>query len=356
MKILITSPSLNSDQNISGISSVVKFIIDTNNKLQYIHFELGRRDDEKRNAARLIRIMLSYFRWFGMLTSSKDIMVHFNIAMCRLSIIRDFPLILMARILRKRMIIHLHGGDYLMQKKQPRWMEFLWNISLKGKNPVIVLSSPEEAILRKRIEGRRIHTLPNCISLKEACSFNRNYSGDGTIMLLFLGRISVDKGIEFIYRALKSLKMKNVKFKFILAGRGPDETDYARRFNELLGDDFEFNGVVTGNQKTEVLKKCNVFILPSFYEGLPVALLESMSFGLVPVTTNVGSIDQVVTDGVNGMFVRSHSSLDIESAIEKLSKEKEFRHELSRNAKQFIFNKFDPSAYVNKLNEIYNYE
>jgi glycosyltransferase involved in cell wall biosynthesis len=356
MKILITSPSLNSDLKISGISSVVQFIIESNRSQEYVHFELGRKDDEKRNAAWLLRMIRTYFSWLKIMSARQNILVHFNMALCRFSIIRDFPLILTARIFRKKMVIHLHGGDYLMQKNPPAWMQLLWKMSFSGRYPVIVLSPCEEEILKRRIEKKRIFTLPNCINLKDSYEFERNYLNDRTVTLLFLGRISIDKGLEFIYRALRSLRKRNIKFRFVMAGRGPDEEQYSARFSELLGKDFEFTGVVSGNQKTEVFKRCNVFLLPSFYEGLPMALLESMSFGLVPVTTDVGSIGQVISDDINGKFVRSHSSTDIENAIETLVNDGKYRHKLSRNARLFIFNNFDPDLYVKKLNEIYTYE
>lgn len=356
MKVIITSPSLDTSENISGISSVVKFIIESNPGMEYVHFELGRHDDEKRNLAWLLRILSSYLRWFRILWAGKDTMVHFNMALCKFSIIRDFPMLLMARLFRRKMIIHLHGGDYLEHKEPPAWMRILWKISFSGRNPVIVLSPAEMEILNKRIARERIHTLPNCISLHEAYEFERNYAGDESVNLLFMGRISTDKGLEFIYKALVSLKRKGVNFRFILAGRGPDQDEYSRKFRELLGSSFEFTGVITGELKTAVLKRCNVFVLPSFYEGLPMALLESMSFGLVPVTTNVGSIGQIVTHGENGLFVKSHSSSDIEFAVEELASNWQFRQQLSRNARQFIFENFSPESYVSKLNEIYSHE
>ena len=141
-----------------------------------------------------------------------------------------------------------------------------------------------------------------------------------------------------------------------MAGKGPEENLFIQKFNDLLGTDFEFKGVVSGDQKTELLKKCNVFLLPSFYEGLPMALIESMSFGLVPVTTNVGSIKSVIENGKNGIFVSTHSSEEIAAAIEKLLKDKECLELLSKNARQFIFSNFNPEMYIARLNEIYNYE
>lgn len=244
----------------------------------------------------------------------------------------------------------------MTQKTQPLWMRLLLRISLSGKSPVIVLSPAEAEIIEKRIAGARIRTLPNCISLREAYEFKRDYSGDKMIRLLFMGRIESDKGLEFIYKALVSLKNKGLMFNFVVAGRGTGEDEYSGKFGELLGRNFEFHGVVTGDRKTELLKKSNVFLLPSFYEGLPMALLESMSFGLVPVVTNVGSVGQVVSDHKNGIFVADHSSAEIENAILELSGNTILRHSLSRNARNFIFNNFDPEIYIRKLNEIYAYE
>jgi glycosyltransferase involved in cell wall biosynthesis len=141
-----------------------------------------------------------------------------------------------------------------------------------------------------------------------------------------------------------------------MAGKGPDERVFVQKFGELLGKQYEFRGVVAGRQKSELLEMCNVFLLPSFFEGLPMALLESMSFGIVPITTNVGSIKFVINNGNNGIIVNKNSSEEIASAIEKLYTDKDYMQELSTNARKYIFSNFKPDAYIAKLNEIYNYE
>lgn len=356
MKILITSPSLNTDENISGISSVVRFIIEANPQQQYIHFRLGRKDGEKRNAYWLLNMLRTYYRWVRTLHSTKDLLVHFNTSFSWFSVIRDFPMILAAHLMRKRMVIHLHGGDYMMLKKQPLWMRIIMRIDFSGTNPVIVLSPAEARHLERRIASGRIRILPNSINLHEAYEFERFFHAGRQLRLLFMGRISVDKGLEYIYRAMAALKTKGVKFTFVMAGRGPEEAEYVRKFAELLGSDFEFAGVVTGPGKTELLKTSDVFVLPSLYEGLPMALLESMSFGVVPVTTNVGSINQVVTHRHNGIFLRDHTPADIENAIIELSEDNRLLETLSRNAAAFIFRNFDPETYVSTLNEIYAYD
>lgn len=356
MKILITSPSLDTNKNVSGISSITQFIITFNTKNKYLHFELGRKDSQKRNLTWFINILRVYLKWPYVILSAKIDLIHFNLALTKESIIRDFPLIMMARLFHKPMILHLHGGEFLMHKKNPFWMNYLLKLVFTHHMPLVVLSPLEEKIIKDKSGNNNIYILPNCIDLKDAKEYNHDPSYNECLKFLFLGRISIDKGLEFIYKAMVSLKEKGLKYKFLMAGKGPEEEIFKKKFSELLGIDFEFKGVVAGNQKTELLKECNVFLLPSFYEGLPMALIESMSFGLVPVTTDVGSIKYVINDGINGIFVKPHSSDDIVLAVEKLSKHKKYMHELGSNARQTIFNNFNPEIYISKLNEIYSYE
>jgi glycosyltransferase involved in cell wall biosynthesis len=356
MKVLITSPSLNPNQNVSGISSITQFIISSNKENFYTHFKVGREDDEKHNLEWVFSHIRLYLRWFYLMVTQKQALIHFNMALSKNSIIRDSPLIFISRLFRKRMIIHIHGGDFLMFKKNPLWMKSILNKVFSGKNPIIVLSSLEKNILEQRFNIKRIYVLPNCTGLKEATEFDRFFPEKDILSVLFLGRISADKGIEYIFQAFEILKKKGNKLKFFMAGKGPEEKAFIQRFYDLLGADFEFKGVVSGDQKTELFKKCNVFLLPSFYEGLPMALIESMSFGLVPVITNVGSIKSVIENGKNGIFVSTHSSEEIVAAIEKLLKDKECLALLSKNARQFIFRNFNPDIYIDRLNEIYGYE
>ena len=356
MNIIITSPSLDPNTNVTGISSVTQFIIDNNADHNYIHFELGKKDAEHRNVLWFLRILLSYFNWCIILLKTKDALVHFNFAMSKPSIIRDSPLIIISRIFRTRMIIHLHGGEYLMNREMPLWMKLVLRLDFSGSIRKVVLSTLEAEALKSRLKTKNIFVLPNCVDLKDARKFKRDSMSIINLNLLFLGRISEKKGIEYIYLALQSLKEKGIKFKFVMAGIGEEESIYVPKFKELLGNDFQFPGVVFGEAKIKLLEESNIFLLPSFFEGLPMSLLESMSFGMVPVVTEVGSIKNVITDGVNGIFVKKYSFDDIVSAIERLSTDKAYMYSLSQNAQQYIFDNYNPKEYICRLNQIYNYE
>ena len=354
MRVIITSPSLEASQNVSGMSAVTQFIVSRNTSCEYRHFPLGKGDGAARGPRWLCRTLVACLKWAGLVMGQREAMIHFNLALDRRGLMRDLPLILVARLFGRRLLVHLHGGEFLAGRGMPGWLGVLVRFTLAGC-PVIVLSRLEQRMLESRLPEARMFVLPNCIDVEEAMAFERSFPENEPLKILFLGRISVSKGIDAIYEALAVLRSRGVKFRFVMAGSGPETEGYTRKCRDLLGDDFEFRGVVAGREKTELLKECNVFLLPSLFEGMPMALLESMAFGLVPVTTNVGSIPTVVADGRNGIMIRKRAPEDIVSAMERLATDPEDRKKLSRNARQYILETVRPEAYLNRLNAIYQY-
>lgn len=357
MNIIITAPDLDSDKNVSGISSVVNFIIDNNPQHHYIHFEIGKKDDERRGIKWFLKILKNYFKWFYLMATVKDKLIHFNLPLDKRAVIRDCPMLIISKFFGVKLVIHIHGGAYLQNDEIPKWANYLINKTFSGKNPKIVLGKSEKEYLDHDFKCKNVFVLPNSLNLDKASQFNRVYKENEELKILYLGRIRSDKGMGFILSAFKILKeVYHFKFKFYIAGKGRDEKLYINRFKDLLGDDFIFKGVIFGDKKVELLKECNVFILPSFFEGLPMALLESMSFGLVPIVTSVGSIKFVIQDKLNGLVVAKKSATDIVDAVLTLNSAPSLRKELSVNTRKTIFTDFTSEKYIKLLNEIYNYE
>lgn len=355
MRVIITSPSLNTTDNVSGVSAVTGFITSHNKSCQYVHFTLGKRDGESRNLRWLGRLLASYVKWFGMLFAETRALVHFNLALEERSLIRDLPLILAARGLRRRLIVHIHGGELFASKPMPAWLKHLTAIGLAG-GPIIVLSEAEREVIEKRFPRAEVVVLPNCVDLNDAASFERSYDDNEAINLLFLGRISAPKGIHVLYDALAAAAAKGVRFRFVMAGAGPDADLYVARFRELLGEQFVFSGVVTGAAKERLLQECQVFVLPSFFEGLPMALLESMAFGVVPIATAVGSIPSVVVHGQNGILVQTNDSAAIVDALECLASDRQLLRTLSTNGREAMVRHCNPESYVGRLRTVYHYD
>ncbi|MGI6324098.1 MAG: glycosyltransferase family 4 protein [Bacteroidales bacterium] len=352
--ILITSPSLDVAKNVSGISSVTRFIINNNTSFTYKHFELGKRDAEPRNILWFLRIIKAYMQWLIVVILNRKILIHFNIALDKRSIIRDLPLVFLARILGRKMVLHIHGGEYLQSDYIPEKIKFCLKFLFSEKVPVIVLSSFEKNILSDKIKSAGIYVLPNCIELDDAKLFTRDYSGSKALQLLFLGRIINRKGIKDILSAISILKDKGINFKFCLAGTGEDEKDFINKADILIGSDFHYAGVVDGRRKTDLIKESDVFLLPSLSgEGLPMALLECMSFGLVPIVTDDGSMACVVKDRENGYIVSKSSPEEIASAVSELANNRQIFKRMSTEAREYIIENYNPQNYIDKLNKIY---
>lgn len=352
--VIIVSPSLDPTVNVSGVSSVVNFIVSNNKNVNYIHFQQGKADKESGGTiTRLKRVINNFFEWKTFLSQNSDALIHYNLSMDTNSILRDVPFIVYAYKKNRNIVAHIHGGKYLFQKDRPWIIKKFLNKLFSMDISFLVLSDREKNVLDRDYCKRNIHVLPNVIDLTEAKGFNRILNPN-RLDILFLGRIIEEKGIEFILSACKELKRRNLNFVLHIAGKETIPGLYLKHFEESLGDKFfRYEGIVSGINKTELLKKCNVFLLPSYYEGLPMSLLEAMSFGEIPVVTNVGSIGKVVVDGDNGIFVDVKDSKSIVKAIDRLFKDENLLFNLSKKARNTIFERFNPKEYIDKLNMIY---
>lgn len=350
--ILITSPSINTSDNVSGIASLTRLLIENNMHVSYRHFITGKRDIESRNYRWLTRQFTLPFRFLFYLLRNFHIRIcHFNIPQESYAIIREGVLVVVAKMFRKRVIVHLRGGKYNNIRIDENLVRIALRISLLLSDTIICLSQIEKTsiIHNYGIESRKIKVLPNAVAVNQ--TLNKAYGGILTI--LFLGRIDENKGFPEIITVLKNLHNK-IDFKFILCGTGPLEQFLVQELSRCISNEFINYGVVTGEKKAEVFRNAHVFLLPSYYEGLPNALLEAMAFGVIPICTPVGSIPSVVKDGKNGFLVPMCDSKTIEEIIIKLNSNRKQLQVISENAYQYCNKNHSLSNYLLGLNSIYD--
>lgn len=352
--IIITAPSLDPLKNVSGISSVTQLIIENNPTQEYIHFQIGKTDREKSAIKRAFRLLGMVYSWIKLLRNSKGTIIHYNFPLSNFSILRDSLLINIASAFRKKMVIHIHGGVYMTQKEPPFIFDRILKKTLSRNYPIIVLSQKEKEVLYKRYNCSQILVLPNCVNTEKPIQPSLGSASRTQLDILFLGRISKDKGIDHILESMLMLQDKGHIFKLHFAGEEENKDEFIPLFKERLGDNFIYHGIVSGKSKDTLLRNTNVLLLPSFYEGLPMSLLEAMSYGLVPVVTNVGSIGTVVFDGKNGLLIKDHDTQSIVDAILLLKTTPLLRQRLSENARKTIHDNFNVRDYIGQLNAIYS--
>ena len=387
---MIVAPSLDLATNVSGVSAVTNFIIDHNKECEYTHFLQGKSDGESGALKRIVRIWRNYRKWNVNLNENEnenkndndrsarsdaslaknakvnvdvdvDVnrIIHYNFPLDAFSIVRDYFFMRVAYRRRKRMVIHVHGGLYLFKEQKPWVIRHLLNEVFSWDCPFIVLSNREKEQIQRLYGTKNVTVLPNCVEVPEDVNVNdndnknKNENGDG-IDMLYLGRIEKNKGMDYLLEAMRELKAKGAQLTLHFAGIEQGKNGYIGRFQELLGDRFVYEGVVAGDQKTALFRRCQVFVLPSLYEGLPMSLLETMSYGLVPVVTDVGSITEYVDDGVNGLLIKTKDAASIITAVDRLLHDRATLQKMSAAARQTIVTRLQPTKYIEQLNRIYS--
>ena len=139
---------------------------------------------------------------------------------------------------------------------------------------------------------------------------------DGKLHLLYMGEISNRKGAFDLLKAVSDNK-DYFKDKLILRMGGNEVDGDVRTYIREHGLErfVSYEGWISGQKKTDCLTWADVYILPSYNEGLPIAILEAMSYSHPVISTSVGGIPEVVKDGGNGMLVRPGNSMEIADAI-----------------------------------------
>lgn len=357
MRVLITSPSLDGRINVSGISSVVKNIM-LCGKSEFRHFLVGKSDARSRRSGWLLDQIRLIARFRSIMLDFRPDIVHVNMPMSPLALIRDGLIVVLSRLWGRRVISHLHGGEYILKEDVSKIFKSYVNFLFSKVETVIVLSEREKTWLLQEFHPRadKIAVLPNAIEAGEGRTLRPRKTNEVPV-ILFIGRVVSSKGIWIIVEALKVLKDRNAtRFQFWLCGMGPNIKDVCDKIADILGDDFHYKGVVSGKKKDDIYRSSDIYLLPSLsVEGLPMALLEAMSYGVLPIVTNVGSMADVVKDHETGLIVPKNSP---ESLAEKIGELIEWMlkgrvHQMVKNAQSLVINNYSMDRYIDELECLY---
>ncbi len=350
MKIVITAPSLDEHRNVSGISTIVRQIIE-HSGFQYAHFTAGREDGEKAGPVWLLKQAALPVRFFSRILNEKTDLVHINTALTDLSIWRDAALTYAAKLSRRPIVLTIHGGKFLTNDFESIRLEGNTERMLRRAKAIVVLSDHEKHEVEKRWSGLNIKVLPNAIPSPPQAAVMRN---NPKPVIIFFGRLHESKGLDEIVKACRALRNKAVDFQFNCFGDGPMKEAFLSQMRELLGDNFHYGGVVTSSKKWQQFAEADIFLLPSIYgEGLPMAILEAMAAGCVVVASEMASVASVIEDGVNGYLVEPRNTEQLIKTLKTLIENRSEWKPVQDAAVKTVREKFAISDYIENLESIY---
>ena len=184
----------------------------------------------------------------------------------------------------------------------------------------------------------------------------QNIKKKNTKNIVMVSRITVNKGVKEYLDSAKILKKKYPDWNFFLIGsrdyKSPDQLD--KNFLNY----FEKNKIVKfinfKNDISLILKKSEIFCLPSYREGMPKAVLEALSAGIPVITTNVTGCRDSIINGYNGYLCKPFNSIDLAKKLELLIINTKLRKKFGKNAKDYAKKNFSIKDVTNNIYKIYN--
>jgi glycosyltransferase involved in cell wall biosynthesis len=173
--------------------------------------------------------------------------------------------------------------------------------------------------------------------------------------ILYTGRLETRKGLVDLIESARYVCQKHSSLKFVLVGKGTIEQMLKAMVSKLgLEQNFLFAGYTSNRDKLiEYYRNATIYVLPSYYEGLPTSLLEAMACGIPSIATNVEGSSEVITDGETGLLVPPRNPKSLAEATLKLLDDEELRDRMGANGRAHIVNNYDWESIVNRIESIY---
>lgn len=253
---------------------------------------------------------------------------------------------------RRPLILHAHSGSFdRFFLGLPRFLQqLLLKVVFSRADCLVVLSNYWREFYTRScgLRAERIVVLHNPVALPESVPARANRR---QVQLFYLGRISENKGAFDLLRAYRALPPQlRSRTRVVFAGDG--KVEELRAAAGELGAAVEVHSWIDTQQRDALLSASDIFVLPSYYEGVPMAMLEAMAHGLPVIATRVGGIPDVLDDQIEGLLVAPGQPGELLAALCRLIEDENRRLELGRCARMRA-RAFDVRQYTADLAGIY---
>lgn len=326
-----------------------------------IHIDNAKKKNIKEIGEKSIRnywlnlIVIGEIIW--KLLSTKIDIVYIQLSQNKLGFLRDYIYILAAKIFRKKILYHLHGGYFKkFYEESGSILKYFIKFSLKNCSGVIVLGQSLIHIFKDLVPGDRIFVVENGISqhVIDKNKFKDRYETHN-IKVIYLGTLVESKGVLDILHAIPLIveKCNNVEFIFVGSWQNIEEKNRALTYIRSQGIEgyVNFLGNKTGLEKEEILNNAHIFVLPTYYifEGQPLVLIEAMASGLPIITTNQGCITEMIEDGYNGFIVKQRDINQIADKIIQFVENKDLCIQMGENNIKKYYDKYTAEHFCERF-------
>lgn len=259
------------------------------------------------------------------------------------------------KLFGKRCIATVHGLDH----QRAKWGKFASAYIMLGEkcavrfaDEIIVLS---EGVQKYFLDtyGRKTRFIPNGVNrpvLHEAEIIKNKFGLEKDTYILFLGRLVPEKGLRYLIQAFKQVKTDK---KLVIAGGSSDTDEFAGELWEMAKDDdrIVFTGFVQGQELDELYSNAYVYTLPSDLEGMPLSLLEAMSYGNCCLVSDIDECASVVED--KALIFKKSDVNDLKEKLQLACDQPKIVEQMKAEAADFICGKYNWDDVVKETLSLY---
>lgn len=260
------------------------------------------------------------------------------------------------KLFKKRVVVTVHGLDW----QRDKWSEGFAAKYIKAGEKMAVKYADEIIVLSKRVQSYFMDTynrntvyIPNGVNkpnLVQANLINKKFGLTKDSYVLFLGRLVPEKGVHLLIDAFKQVKTDK---KLVIVGGTSDTDEYVTQIKKLAQDDDRiiFAGFQQGEMLEEFYSNAYLYTLPSFLEGMPLSLLEAMSYSNCCVVSDIDECTEVVQD--KACIFKKGDVDSLKEMLQQLCDDEDTVNKFKCDSQQFVLSKYNWDSVVEQTLKLY---
>ena len=291
---------------------------------------------------KLCYFFYAYFQFICVLPFYDIVHIHLGLTP---SAWRKFLFFKLAKLFRKKVVIHLHCGSQIDEI----WCYVYQKMFEQCDCGVVLSENLKHKIIEHIGDSDKIRVIYNpCPPIPN----NIRYAKEDII--LFTGRIYEGKGYKDLLKSFSFISNRYPNWKLVFAGIG--EVEVAKVMAQELGisSQVEMLGWVSGEDKHRIFSQARVFCLPSYAEGFPMAVLDAWAYSLPVITTPVGGIPDIAKDGENLLLFNPGDVNKLSACLESLISSDLLREKLSKESLNLAQTTFNIETVNNQISALYD--
>lgn len=273
--------------------------------------------------------------------------VHFHTTPDRNGLLIQLPMLVVAKLYRKKTIVHIHMGSQLEDHTENKF--FLWWMR---KADVIVLLANKWKDLFNCLFAN-VDTLTTVVY--NACEQVDDIDiTEKENMIALMAYMIEDKGVDVMLNAWQLIHLNYPEWKVYMMGSGNVDYYKNKSYKMGLGSSVIFTGYVRGDERESILRKASVFVMCSYNEGFPMSVLEAWSYGMSVITTPVGGLPDVIEDTKDCLVFNFGDADMLAQKLRLVIDDEQLRNNMVFYAKQKSENIFSIESVNKCLDYLYN--